>query len=170
MWTLLFVFGACVLPIGVAALVIALGRQSLEGLVDAGESEKCRSRLASVARALRAYSEDNDGRLPPGSRWVDAVWPYGSKKDPAGESESVFRCPTISKLRTGEYGYALYVAAAGTRLAELETREGVPLVFDSTALDRNAVSDASSLPNPPRHSSGKENFRAMTNGSVSPWR
>ncbi len=131
----------------------------------------CASRLRLVAQASLLYAEQNDQRLPLSASWVDATWSLAKvkrPKDPEDDSESVFRCPTISTLREGGYGYAFNRELGGESLPIAEALGRVPLVFDSKNVERNAngrIQDL--LPAPEaRHDSGRANVIAFASGNV----
>lgn len=130
-------------------------------------TEICVSRLRSVSQGVLIYAADHDGFLPPAETWVDATWPYAAKKDPEEESESVFRCPAISKLREGGYGYAFNLDL-DSKPAKSDFSDSKPMVFDSKALFRNAAGPpVAAYPAPdPRHNGGKANVIAYLDGSV----
>lgn len=146
----------CVFPGIIVYFSLTVGAQVGRSVSSDRVDSLCRSRLEKLGEALALYAADHNGYLPPGDRWVDATWKYGAKKDPKNESESVFRCPTISARRTGEFGYALNEAVAGKKLEDLGSEDA--LVFDSDDLSRNATQDVARVPNPLRHARGKENY------------
>lgn len=158
----------CCLPLIIAYFVLAASSGALQGLGEGREAALCKARLGKLAAALNAYAADNDGKYPPGEIWVDASWRYAAKKDPVNESESVFRCPSISKLRTGEYGYAMFKDEVAKLRAEPEAAGSRVLVFDAEVKDRNSLCGFEALPIPPRHNSARENYAALTDGSVKP--
>lgn len=134
-------------------------------------AEICASRLRTVAEAQLLYAADNDGRLPEAARWVDVSWSYAKQKrktDPEENSESVFRCPTISARRDGSYGYAFNSALDGENTASIADPDAIELVFDSMTLTRNAHGDPKALlPGPEaRHDGGSESVVAFASGRV----
>ncbi len=166
LWAGLTILWFCLFPIGIVWFSLTAGaRYGAESLRRSIDSE-CRERLGRVYRGLAMYAEQADGALPPGDRWVDASWRYAARKDPKDESESVYRCPSVSARRTGEYGYALNRDAAGALLAGLG--EDIPLVFDASGLGRNATSWTESAANPPRHAKGSKNYGVFSDGTVRP--
>lgn len=151
------VFGLCVFPLGLVWWILKYGVQTLQTVVEGRESEICMARLRKVGVALQTYAVDHDGCFPPAESWIDASWSLGAKKDPENESESIFRCPTISKKRTGEYGYAFFDDLGLKPRSQLVDPKTTPMVFDSDLMSRNAHSGVESLPKVPRHRSGRSN-------------
>ncbi len=156
--------GFCGLPILLVWAVLRYGVQSVEFITEGREAQLCQSRLAKVAAGLNLYAADNDDTYPPGVRWVDASWSYAAKEDPAVESESVFRCPAVSKLRTGDYGYALNSDLAGKRRDRILDPKTAPLAFDTSLTNRNASASLDTAPMPPRHRGGRSNYAATVDG------
>lgn len=175
-WWLISLFAVCVFPLGITWWTLNYGVKALQGAVEGREGERCQTRLKSLWQGLSLYAEQNDGRLPPAALWVDASWPMMPKQkpndpnskplDPIEESESVFRCPSISKKRTGEYGLAFSIALDGAATKSMEGYDSMPLVFDSILMGRNAVSGLDTLPKPPRHRMSRFNNVVLGNGSV----
>ena len=139
---------------------------------EARVAQICAERLAQSAKAQLLYAADNNDALPEASFWVDATWAYGEtpnakgeKLDPSQTNESNFRCPSISAMREGGYGYAFNSEVGKANLAGLDPAS--PLVFDSKLLTRNANGlPKDLLPIPLRHKQGTANVVAMIDGSV----
>jgi hypothetical protein len=137
-------------------------------------SELCIERLGQVAKAQLLYSADHDDMLPPAEVWLDATWTYGEKVGPKGEkihpketNESNFRCPSISALRAGGYGYAFHSELSLMRISEPAKPGEEALVFDSRLLSRNANGKLSEmLAIPHRHNGATKNNVAYLSGSV----
>lgn len=131
-------------------------------------AEICADRLGKVAKALFLYAGDHDDRLPPAEHWVDASWTYGSDKDPAEVTESIYRCPTISMRREDGFGYAFNLDLDSKPLAEIVDRAGTPLVFDSKALFMNAAGPpVAAYPAPEgRHNGGTRTNIVYADGRV----
>jgi hypothetical protein len=127
----------------------------------------CMSRLAKVSQAQLLYAEDHAGRLPPAPVWMDVTWTYAASKPPEEDSESVFRCPVISSMREGGYGYALNLMVAERPLSEFEKPSAVELVFDSQVLVKNAAGMPQDFfPAGPRHGEDDLFFIAFLDGKV----
>lgn len=132
-------------------------------------AEICVSRLRTVAEAQLLYAADNDERLPAAEKWVDASWSYAKEKrkaDPEENSESAFRCPTVSARRDGSYGYAFNSGLGGQKTSAIADPDAVELVFDSKDLARNAHGDPrSTIPGPEgRHDGGRVNGVGYASG------
>jgi len=168
LWIALVLLGLCVLPIIFVFGVLGVSYSPLRGANEGRLDAECQERLFALGRALALYSVDFDDRYPPARTWIDASWVYATKKDPRDESESVYRCPSISMKRTGEYGYAFNEEFDGKRRSELKEAGRAVLVFDSTMMERNARSGLESLPKPPRHEKGQANYAAFADGAVHP--
>jgi hypothetical protein len=161
---LLWLLAMCAFPILLGWAVLGLGGRWIEGAREEQVASRCMDRLRRLGQAFGQYAADHDGMYPPSNLWVDDLVRYAAKKDPNEQSESVFRCPAISAKRTGEYGYAMNDALSSRKQSE----SNQPLVFDSSEMHRNAHSNPSSLPNPPRHRSGSVNFAVFEDGQVRP--
>ena len=101
------------------------------------------STLKVIAIAIQMYSEDHDGCIPMNGTWMDAIDPY-LKNDRALMDDSV------PNRKEGDYGIAFYGPVSGINVKAVVNPESVPLVFQSSDLRRNASSDLSTLPSPPR--------------------
>lgn len=160
-------FILCVIPVMLAGPLFWYGMQVSGGIEDGNEGVKCQRRVRQLAQALAMYADTNNDRLPPGNVWVDATWKLAGKKDPRDEMESIYRCPSISKLRrVSEHGYALNRELAGEPRSVIADPERTPVVFDSDNLIRNALAGLDGLPKPPRHKGAKENYGAASNGNL----
>jgi len=103
-------------------------------------AEVCVANAYHLARAMRAYMEDNDKRLPLAQKWCDQLSPYV-------ESPKSFVCPQAWRLRCG---YAYNTCLSGRRSASVVVPENTVAIFES---DRgwNAHGGAELLPRAPRH-------------------
>jgi prepilin-type processing-associated H-X9-DG protein len=99
----------------------------------------CRTNLSVLSAAMLAYSEDNDGRLPPSTVWYGVL---------PGVGEDRMACPLAHEMGSG---YAMSKAMSFGRVKAIPSLAGAPLLFDSQLRGRNAAGDLSSLPSPPRH-------------------
>lgn len=88
----------------------------------------CQENLSAIGRAMAAYTQDWDGRLPPADRWSDAIYPKYLKW------EGNFAC----KAARGRYGYSMNSKLSGARLDEIQNADRVPLVFETTKSQPNA--------------------------------
>lgn len=173
-YVLLGAIPACAL-IGLTVYVMSKALGDM-GVSDGGKryTEICVSRLGKVAQAQLLYAGDHDDRLPPAEHWVDATWPYGppigrdkKAKDPEDVVETVFRCPSVSMRREGEYGYAFNLDLDAKPLGEVPDTKGTPLVFDSKALFRNAAGPpVAAYPVGGRHNGGKDIVVAYLDGQA----
>jgi hypothetical protein len=102
--------------------------------------EVCLANVYHLARAMRAYMEDNDERLPLAQKWCDQLGAYV-------ESPKSFVCPQAWRLRCG---YAYNTCLSGRRSASVVVPENTVAIFES---DRgwNAHGGAELLPKAPRH-------------------
>ncbi len=102
----------------------------------------CLTNLRQLAVAIDMYADDNTKMYPLAPQWMDATRPYV-------KSDDEFRCPTISIQKSGpRYGYALNSMIGRTKPMR---PQDLPLVFDSTLLNRNACGPITTLPRPGRH-------------------
>ncbi len=136
-------------PLSVGTL-LKLGR-AVHGQKQAAMSLGCRENLMQLGVAMRQYSVDADGHLPPPERWGDCLL------ERVG-SDTVFSCPADpARARTS---YALNAAAARGRLDALLDPPGVPLLYDSARRMWNARDPLPELCNPPRHTVRSEDGRS----------
>lgn len=139
-------------------------------------ADLCFERISQSAKAQLLYAADNHDAFPVASHWVDATWRYGEKRGPKGEkidpkdtNESVFRCPSISAMRAGGYGYAFDSRLSRAKVAEVDRPSKQEMIFDSRLMTRNASGLPDDLlPLPLRHRSGTSNNVAFVDGSVRP--
>jgi hypothetical protein len=170
--TWLYVLIGAIPAVAILSLTVFVMSRAIRdmGVGDGGVrvTQICASRLRTVSQGILLYSADHDGRLPNAEHWVDATWGFVTKKDPVDESESVFRCPTVSAQREGNYGYAFNFDLNGVAVKEQTAPETTPLVFDSKAMFRNASGPpVAAYPMPEgRHNGGKANVIAYLDGQV----
>lgn len=108
--------------------VIYAGICLLPRAIHANAWSGCSEDLSEIARAMRAYSQDWDGRLPPSDRWCDALYPTYL------ESQGHFACP----VARAPYSYAMNSRLSRAKLAEIENPSKTALIFESTKTQRNA--------------------------------
>lgn len=104
----------------------------------------CMENLHALASAQAMYSVDNMGSFP-GENWMDATLPY------LKENVGAIGCPVVRNKGKDEYGFAMNERFVGKPVVSTNSEENMPLIFDSTLLQRNAVGPLSSLPDRPRH-------------------
>jgi len=105
------------------------------------------SNLKQLALANVMYAGDFDERLPLANTWMDATFPYN-------KHEEILVDPYLKEPKPGEHGFAFFRPLAGIETTIVVEPESVPMLFQSTLLGRNATSDLSTLPRPPRIKSG----------------
>jgi len=82
----------------------------------------CGMHLRQLQVAMQLYAQDNDGRLPPGGAWPEAVIQLGGL-------QHLLRCPADDNSEGPSY--ALSTRAAGAEIAGLDA--DMPLFFDATS-------------------------------------
>lgn len=117
------------------------------------------TRLQALNGGLLIYASDNDGKLPLAGNWVDATLPYV-------RTLSTYRSPVVERRVPTDFGYAYNSALSGADLSTSDRGTTVS-IFDSTILTRNASSDLSTLPRPPRY--GSANTIVYLDGHVQPF-
>lgn len=139
---LTFVVGLVLLAIVVAILfpVFAPARVPYHG-------RSITSTLKQLGLANIMYAGDHDDRMPPKEAWMDAIFPYT-------KNEALYHDPTIKDAGKEPYGIAFFSPLSLLDIETLEAHEDVPLVFQSRLRTRNASSQLSTLPNPPRFEKG----------------
>jgi prepilin-type processing-associated H-X9-DG protein len=116
----------------------------------------CMSNLKSLTAATILYSNDNNGILP-GEHWMDSIKTY--QDDPV-----VYACPVQRRMDPKSYGYALSQEVSGKLMDKFHP--STPAIFDSVAVERNAVAAPTGTPNPGRHNNGRKNNVSYVDGSV----
>lgn len=104
----------------------------------------CMQNLHALANAQSMYAVDNMGFFP-GENWMDATLPY------LKENIGAIGCPIARDKKKDEYGFAMNEFFVGKPVVTAHSQENMPLIFDSTLLQRNAVGPLSTLPDRPRH-------------------
>ena len=132
-------FGCVILPILAAVLLPVFFSARAKA-----QQSSCLNHLKSLGVSQGMYSVDFDDTMPIAT-WMDAIAPY--VKD-----ESYFHCPSVDQGRNKRYGYSMTDSIVGKNLAEILDIPNTIVFFDSTPMGRNALSDVTSLPDPPRHS------------------
>lgn len=118
----------------------------------------CMGNVRQLAHGLIEYTAGSDGMYPPGGKWMDLADQHASPQ--------YVHCPSVHIA--GEYGYAFNSSRAGkAHLVGLEPAR-TALVFDSTLMQKNAVSGLATLPKPGRHGGNEKhgNFIAFEDGHV----
>jgi prepilin-type processing-associated H-X9-DG protein len=82
----------------------------------------CVNQLKQQALAVHMYADDNNGVLPAGAKWCDALKPY------LGGSVSVFRCP-LDRPDT-KCSYAFNARLSGLKLDKVN--HGTVVLFESS--------------------------------------
>lgn len=142
MWILfgsVVVCGCLIVPVGIA-LILPIFIQSR----NQAQKSECMANLKALGTAEAMYTQDYDGLLMT-SAWMDGLLPYAKR-------EILFHCPAADQGRKIRYGYAMSVDLVGKAESQIGDPATTVLAFDSIPMGRNAVSDISSLPEPPRHS------------------
>ncbi|BBO22948.1 MAG: hypothetical protein AMXMBFR19_01850 [Chthonomonadaceae bacterium] len=124
-------------------------------------SAVCLSNVRKLSAALVQYQLDNNESLPAGESWTLAVSPYLNDL-------KMLHCPALGSADSEPFGYALNESYAGRRLTPAEPLNNVPIVFESTVIEPNAVAPYRSKPTPGRHTtnSGQGNFVGFADGSA----
>jgi prepilin-type processing-associated H-X9-DG protein len=114
-----------------------------------------------LSLTLMMYAADHDDKLPPAGTWVDATSDYASR-------DGYYPDPSVENRKEDEYGFAFFEPVSLVGLDTITKPEGVPLVFQSVLMGRNAHSDLRTLPRIPRSFRGKEglNYVAFCDGHV----
>lgn len=109
----------------------------------------CMSNLKSLAYGHLMYAaEDSGERFASAETWMDAIGSYT-------KSTGQFQCPIVVQKRPRDYGYAFHSALSRRPLESVQKPEKAALVYDSTQGGRNAADRMESLPQPGRHSGGR---------------
>jgi len=106
-----------------------------------------RSPISNIKQLIIAnlmYAQDHDDSLPLAESWMDALGPYTN-------NEMLFVDPLLEDPKEGEYGIAFFKPLSGIETTTVFGPDTVPLVFQSRLLGRNAASNLSTLPTPPRY-------------------
>jgi len=104
---------------------------------------KCMTNQKKLIASMALYVADNGDTFPAkGITWLDQVAPYVTDK-------TALHCPACD-----EGGYALNEKLLGLKMSSLVKPNDVPLIFDSSTVEKNSVSGFSSLPTPGRHRKG----------------
>ena len=133
-----------------------------------GGSRRTMENLKRLANANALYAEDFDGRLPVAERWMDSIV---SREGQYPIAEETLIDPELSERKDGQYGFAFYQPLSSIEIASVANPQEVPMLFQSTLLERNATGDLSTLPDQPRN--GHTNYFAALDTHVSsrkpPW-
>ncbi len=146
------VTGCAVIPILFVALftvaiypVLKNLRQSAR---DMKKGENCMSNLRQIGFAMQAYSQDYDDHYPAASSWMDDVGSYVTRNS---DSNYVLQCPIVRSASPKSFGYAFNSRLNLKTVSKIKNAATTELIYDSSALIRNANDEVTSLPTPPRH-------------------
>jgi prepilin-type processing-associated H-X9-DG protein len=105
----------------------------------------CMSSIKQLALGANMYAQDWDDHLPFAKNWGDAI---------AADLNSTipFTCPALPTSR--RFGHGYYDRISGRRLAAIREPVGMPMVFDSKKLVRNASGALEQIPAEGRHPEG----------------
>ena len=131
-----------VLAIGAAITVPVFGRAR-----DSALGTSCLSNLKQQSISFLMYTQDYDETLPLAKTWVDSTYPYNKNYD-------VYRCPSLKKDSPEVYGYAFNSKLSGILMKKITSPNTTTMIYDSSALSKNASDAVTSLPTPPRHPRG----------------
>ena len=135
----------------IAAFVVVVLVFGLYPSLRQAPAQYCLANLQHLATALNMYATSNDGYMPPGDRWADALAVFHV------DDRSRLGCPDakptaddlarIDDTRTTppSLGYSLLRELGGQRLHYLAEAERTPVLFDSSDLRANSSADASAM-------------------------
>jgi len=103
----------------------------------------CVGQVERLTGALLMYAMDYVDHLPVAGRWCDATYPYI-------KSDALYRCPSAKET----YGYAFNLSLDRKRPSEVDIPARAMVLFESSAMKKNATDKGASLCNPPRHPGG----------------
>lgn len=164
---LLFLGVGFVLPLLMLGPLFSAAYRASNSTMDSRFGSICITRLNRIGKAFEMYSADFDQSYPLAESWIDETWGYVLDSDPSELTEHTYQCPTIAKLRNGDFGYAMNEAFSG---AKRSTNESAPLVFDADLVGRNAHGTPQDLSLPKRHGDHKENNALFPNLIAKPIR
>jgi hypothetical protein len=131
----------CVLPIGMIAGMGVWAFNAGSGLVG------CQLSVAAGADALRAYTQENGGKLPPAKTWRQALAPFLDKElSVSNEKDNPF---SKSLWKSGQAwgcnessmqtGFAFNEAYAGKSLQSIKDQANAVIIFEVPERKDNAV-------------------------------
>lgn len=127
LWVLLPVGGFCFCGI-LGSLVLSMFLQSRSA-----KYELSLTRLKGHSLGMLMYASDWDDTLPPADVWMNAV---SSKVNPED-----LECP-LQVWKTFEFGFAMNKNASALETRTVKSPELVPMTFEATMVNKNAVGDA----------------------------
>ena len=140
--------------LGAAALLLAGCAGSGSNSQTAAEYATSVKNVKQISLGVLLYANDYDDELPLGASWMTGLGPYL-------KNNALFHSPAVP---TGDYGYALNSAIAGTAETTITAPATTIMVFDSTDLKFNASDPTTTLPSPPRY--GSKNTIGYADGHV----
>ena len=105
------------------------------------QQDPCMSNLHGLCLAFRMYAQDNHGRLPDATTWMDVLQPYVS-------SDRIFHCPAD---RAHRYSYAMNAEASGIDVAKLDGGDAIIVVHESDIGRRNSSAPLDRVTGTQRH-------------------
>lgn len=102
--------------------------------------------LKAMYNAMNLY-HDSEGQFPDSAGWMDAIQNRIYEADlKKGEAEKKLIRPALSG-NAGQYGYAMNDEASKKYKDDIKDKK-LPLIFESTATERNAHGDPKTLRRP----------------------
>ena len=146
------VAGCAFLPIVAVAfigvVIFPIVKNARQSARDFRRGDECINNLKQIGMSMSMYAQDYDDKLPIATSWSDGVQSYLNQN---GGKSSFLQCPSIRAKSSKQYGYAYNSVIGGKNLSKIKTSAIIPLVFDSTHLERNASESGISFPKPARH-------------------
>lgn len=150
--------GSC---LGLLALGATLFLPVLERGRMRGQRNLCMRNARDIARASLMYATDNDGRLAPGAAWTQAVTTYNNRP-----ADAMLSCPTARFGHPARFGLAQNKKLVGAPVESIQDSQAA-LVFDSKAMEKGAVAEVDTMPNPGRHVGRRRgNVQGLISGGV----
>lgn len=102
--------------VAIAGILLALAYSGSRGMTAKSQSTRCMANMRLIHLAAEAYSQDNDGRLVPGSSlgaspfWINSLRPYLEGKNTWDTNvDNRIRCPSLKPGRPNywAWGYGM---------------------------------------------------------------
>jgi hypothetical protein len=153
----------CIVPIGGLIGFGFLAVSQGNGMIS------CTISTELAAQAVRAYTQENNGKLPSGPNWQEQLWPYFELESKEADDTGPFKLWTKNEAwgcdEKTPTGFAFNSAVLGKSLSELKDQRNTVVLFETPTRKMNLVQEYK----PQAFESSPEVLGGIINGAQRGW-